>query len=778
MHAKHRTFVTASALTIAIAAFAPLVQAQEETPDDDNRRLGTITVTAQRVEQNIQQVPISVTAIGGDALEARQIDGFDQLQYVAPGVTFNSGVNARQSATTIRGIGTGLFNIGIEGSVAIAVDGVIMGREGAGIFDFADVERVEVLRGPQGTLFGKNASAGVISVVTKKPTEGFTAEMNLGYGSYDEVNAYGAISGPIVDGVTARLSAYSNTRDGYIKNVNPNSPQGRVNERNEQGVRGKVNFALSDTSDLLLSADYVTRDQAAGALTYRQASAGGPGTGLLGFGVPAIRNQSAALGIVPGPDNLSIGSEVPFSSEMDAWGLSAEYSRSLGNFEFVSLTSHREWNSVDNNDSDLTPLPILEINSGDLGQNQFSQEFRLVSPRDKAFTYTLGAYYFTQDIDQNNIQAGTAGLNLLGALPAGARVGTRLESEFSETNYAVFGQGEYAVTDKLSLIGGLRVLNSEVEGSQEKFAAAGAVAPFAGQVVSNGVQSASDEDTALVWRLGAQYFVNDDTNLFATVTRGYKSAGIVQGLTINPVSGTTLPTVEAEIPTQFEAGIRRSSVDRRLVTNFTGFYGQIEDFQAQTLVPGPSGTSIFTVANAGKAETYGFESEITALPTENLTLSAAIAYTNATFDEFTGAPCYQLQTPAQGCSGTPASQDLSGKRLPNSPEWVVNALARYDFDLTAQNAAFVQLGAQYRSDTMSGLANDPNTVIDAYTLLDMQVGVNFWDDRATFTVFGRNLTDENFAEAIVAMPFDTGGYAQFVTLEAQRTWGAKLSLRY
>lgn len=777
MQPRHRALITASALSIAMATLAPVGQAQEEAPEDD-RRLNTVTVTAQRVEQNIQDVPISVTAIGGDALAARQIDGFDQLQYVAPGITFNSGVNARQSATTIRGVGTGLFNIGIEGSVAIAVDGVIMGREGAGIFDFADVERVEVLRGPQGTLFGKNASAGVVSIVTKKPTKDLTAELNLGYGSYNEVNAYGAISGPLADKVTARLSAYSNTRDGYIKNVNPNATQDRVNERNEQGVRGKVNFELSENSDLLLSADYVTRDQAAGALTYRQASAGGPGTGLLGFGVPAIRNQTLALGITPGPKNLNIGSEVPFSSEMDAWGLGAEYSSSFGDYEFVSLTSYREWNSVDNNDSDLTPLPILTENSGDLAQNQFSQEFRIVSPRDRDFTYTLGAYYFTQDISQDNIQAGTAGLNLLGALPPGVIVGTRLESEFSETNYAVFGQGEYALTDKLSLIAGLRVLQTEIEGSQQKFVADGAVAPFAGQAISNGVESAGDEDTAVVWRVGAQYFVNTDTNLFATVTRGYKSAGVVQGLTINPVSGNTLPTVEAEIPTQFEAGIRRASADGRLITNFTGFYGQIEDFQAQTLVPGPSGTSIFTVSNAGKAETYGFETEITAMPTDNLTLSTAIAYTKATFDEFTGAPCYQLQTAAQGCTGTPRSQDLSGKRMPNSPEWVVNALARYDFDLTAETGGFAQLGVQYRSDTMSGLANDPNTLIDAYTLVDLQVGVNFWDERATFTVFGRNLTDQHFEEAIVGMPFDTGGYAQFVTLEAQRTWGARLSVRY
>ncbi|MGB3626307.1 MAG: TonB-dependent receptor plug domain-containing protein, partial [Henriciella sp.] len=184
-------------------------QAQESGPDDGDRRLGTVTVTAQKVEQNLQDVPISITAIGGDDLAARQIDGFDQLQYVAPGITFNNGVNARQSASSIRGIGTGLFNIGIEASVAVAVDGVILGREGAGIFDLADVERVEVLRGPQGTLFGKNASAGVISIVTKNPTDEFEANVSGSYGSFNEINLNGAISGPIADGVTARLSAYS-----------------------------------------------------------------------------------------------------------------------------------------------------------------------------------------------------------------------------------------------------------------------------------------------------------------------------------------------------------------------------------------------------------------------------------------------------------------------------------------------------------------------------------------------------------------------------------------
>ena len=772
-----RLLLTASALAIASASSAI---AQDQSDPDDARRLGTITVTSQKVEQNLQDVPISVTAIDGGALEDRQIDGFDQLQFIAPGISFNAGVNARQSATTIRGIGTSLFNIGIEASTAIAIDGVVMGREGAGIFDFADVERIEVLRGPQGTLFGKNASAGVVSVITRGPTEEFAANFNLGYGSFNEINVSGGISGPIAEGITARISAYSNTRDGYIDNINPTAPQDELNERNEQGVRAKVNFALSDSSDLLLSADYVTREQASGALTYREISPGGAGTGLLGFGVPVVGPTSLGLGITPSPENLQIGSDAAFDSDMDAWGVSAEYTRTIGNHEFVSLTSYREWNSFDINDADLIPLPFLSVNSGDLSQNQFSQEFRLDSPRDQQLTYTLGVFYFQQDMEQDNIQGGTAGLDLLGALPPGLQLGTFLESEFEELNYAVFGQGEYAVTENFSLIGGVRLLQTEVEGRQEKSVAPGFVGPYAGQSVSNGVESQEDKDSALVWRIGGQYYIDETTNVFATISQGYKAPGIVTGLSVNPVVGNTLPRVAPEIPTQFEIGLRRTSPDGRLVTNLTGFFTEIEDFQSQALVPGPSGTTIFSVANAGSVETYGFEGEITALPTDELTLSAAIAYTNATFADYPNGQCYPLQTEAEGCLVVDGQrvQDLAGADLANSPDWVINALARYDFDLTPTMPAFAQLGIQYRGEAQSSITNNPSTLMDAYTLLDAQIGVDLFDGRGTFTVFGRNLTDESFVEAIVGMPFDTAGYAQFVTLEAQQTWGAKLSLRY
>jgi len=319
-----------------------------------------------------------------------------------------------------------------------------------------------------------------------------------------------------------------------------------------------------------------------------------------------------------------------------------------------------------------------------------------------------------------------------------------------------------------------------VFGSQFKRVAPGFFGPFAGQVVSNALEQASDKDTALVWRLGAQYEIDANSSLFATVTRGYKAAGVVQGLTVRPIRGQTLPSVRPEIPTQYEIGVRHRSDDGRVTANLTGFFTEVEDFQAQTLVPDPSGTAIFTVANAGKVETYGFEGELTVVPVDGLTLSAAVAYTNANFANFPNAPCYQLQTAQQGCTVVSGQrvQNLAGASLANAPELVANGLARYDAVLSSTTDGFIQLGVQFRGDAQSSILNDPNTIVRAYTVVDGQVGVNLYEDRLSVVGFVRNLFDQRFVEAIVGAVFDTGGYAQFLSLEAQRTWGVRLSLRY
>ena len=800
-----------SVSVLAMSAYAGGAWAQ---PDDEGeesaRAVDTLVVTAQRVEENIQDVPISVTALSGDQLSARLVDSFDRLQYLAPGIIFSSGINARQSATTIRGVGVGVFNIGVEGSVALSVDGVTMGRIGAGVFDFADVERVEILRGPQGTLFGKNASGGVISLITKKPTDEFLAEFNGVYGSFNEVGLFGAVSGPLADGVTARLSAYRNTRDGFIDNVNPAAPQDELANRNEFGFRGKVNFELNETTDLLLSADYARRDNTPGGLTYRQESPDRPDAGLipdLGPGAfNAIGQESIAAGVRPGPGNTQVASDGVWEAENEVFGFAAEFTSSFLGHDFVSLSSWRRWDTFSNEDADLIPQPFLEINSGGLRQEQFSQEFRLSSPRDQRLTYTLGAFFFSQEMEQANRQVGTAGLNLRSPLPGvlpplltgSDTTGTDFFSDFDELNYAVFGQGEFEITPSLSVLGGVRVLRSELDAGQffiqtPASVSPNVVAPFIFRELADERATTSFDDTALTWRLGAKYTVSNNLNFFVTATQGYKSAALVTGEDFAPVNDegdVELPVARPEKPLQFEAGLRFTGWDNRLIANFTAFHTTIEDLQAQSLVVGPDNTLITSLSNASEAVSKGFEADVTLLPVDGVTLSTAVSYNDATFTSFDRAPCYELQSEAQGCfevpvdpgdptnTATTRAQDLAGGVLPNAPEWVFNVLARYDFPITDGIEGFVQSGVQYRGDTISIVTNDPQSQIDAYALVDAQIGVNFMDGNGSLTLFGRNLTDQTFVAAIVPMPFDTGGYAQFVTFESERTYGVRLSLKY
>lgn len=814
---QHRNLLFASPIIWGALISSQPAFSQADSSSADNLSgeeevsgIKTIIVTAQKVEEDLLDVPISATVVSGEQLQDRQIDSFEQLQYVAPGVLFSGGINPRQSATTVRGVGVGVFNIGVEASVALSIDGVTIGRTGAGIFDFADVERVEVLRGPQGTLFGKNASGGVISIITKGPTNDLSAEMNIAYGSFDEVNISGAISGPLTEGVTARLSGYRNTRDGFIENINPDAPQNDLADRDEYGFRAKINFELSDTADLLISADHSRRDNTPGGLTYRQLSPDVPGSGLVpGIGpvrINAIGDESLRAGIIPGPRNRQVASDGNWIAESEVTGFSSELTMVLGDHDFVSLTAWRDWDIFSEEDADLIPQPFLLINSGDQKQSQFSQEFRLSSPRDQKLTYTLGVYYFTQEIDQFNRQVGTGGLNLISLLPgvlppilpSPGLGGTDFTSNFEERNYAFFGQGEYAVTPKLSLIGGLRLLRSKLEASQS-FAQTPVsvspfiVAPFLLRELEEGEFTLQNDDDALTWRLGAKYDFSENFNIFATATQGYKSAALVTGenLTESGADGEDrLPIARPEKPLQLEAGLRYRSLNNRLQAGVTAYHTTIKDLQAQSLVRGPDNTLVVSLSNAAKAVTKGFEADVTVVPVDGLTLSAAVAYNDAKYKKFEQAACYELQTEAQGCfevrvdpddpdnlATTPA-QDLSGAPIANAPDWILNGFARYDFRLSDDIGAYVQGGFQHRGDTLSIVSNDPQSRINAYTLFDAQVGFNLWDGDATLSLFGRNLTNEKFVAAIVPMPFDVGGYAQFTTFESQRTWGVRLALKY
>ncbi len=768
-------------------------------------QLDEIVITAQKREQNLQEVPISVTALSGDALKVRQITDFSQLQFVVPGVTFQTSANTRAAGSNIRGIGTNAFSDGIESSVAMVIDGVVIGREGAGMSDFSDVERVEVLRGPQGTLFGKNASAGVISIVTKKPTEEFSAEFGASYGSFDEVKINGAVSGPIVgDKLLARISGYFNRRDGHVENVFPGAPQDKLNDRNEFGLRGKLEYRPNASASFLLSADYSDKETDDFALTVRTfADAPVLPNGQLGgfLGTLLTGPNSSAFGIVPSGTNLKVASDNTFFQDQEIWGTSLQADVDIGDHTLTSISAYRHWDLIDNNDADLLPLPLLAVNSSIFEQEQFSQEIRLASPSDQKLEYVIGGFFFWQEAERPiTTQLGL--FDSVGLTPAGIALGTDSTTDFREFNGALFGQFDYHLTDKLTVIGGVRGIYSDIQGfinnrinpgfvdprfSTDTFVV---VAPYLGQSETPTPLTGQDDDLAVTYRAGLFYDVTPDASVFATVSKGYKAAGFVLDLSTEPATpgGTGLAVVNPEKPFQIEAGLRSTWFDGRATFNVTGFYVEVKDFQAETFIPEASGGGgDFVTLNAGVAESFGVEAELNAEPMDGLSLNTSLAYTNATFKEFDRAPCIIGQPFGPVGSGAPCIdtspggfppggdfQDVSGGDLPDSPDVVVNFSGRYDhISASGPFKPFVGVGLQYRTGTITNLNQDPNLFIDDYVTVDFQAGITSEDGTYSLFAFGRNVNGADFVSDVVNTPFDTGGTAQFPTFQSERVFGVQ-----
>ncbi len=771
------TALTTSIIGLASAASA--AQAQEapapRTTAADQSTVEEVVVTAQKRSQSLQDVPISISAVSGDALAQRRTTDFSELQKLTPGLSFSGSNTPRGAGVAVRGVGTVSFSDAIEGSVGIVLDGVPIGRQGAGFTDLADLERVEVLRGPQGTLFGKNASAGIINIVTKRPSKAFTFDGGVSYGEDADLHVRADVSGPLGwDGrVRGRLSAYDTSRDGYIANQATGE---KLNERGEYGLRGKVEVDLTSDINLLVTADYTDRDVKCCMWTTRTY-----GSGLFASGFNIIRTQQIANGIVAGPENLTVREDAPNYERQQTRGLVGELNWKLpGGFTFTSITAARSWHEVDNNDADQTTLNILDLNHGAINQRQFSEEARLASPTGGRIDYVVGVFYFNQGTRNDSVQRGSLGLDLLGVIPAGRGLTFSRDAilKVNTENYAAFGDVTWHVFDRARIFGGLRETHEELATSFNRFTPPGNLQwpnlpPFAG--------TGRTSDTATSWRIGAQYDIQPRIMGYATIARGYKGQGFEVGL-----DQSYIRVVQAEIPTNYEVGIKSELFARRLVLNVSAFRTDFENYQAQTLVTTTAGLA-FDTANAGSVVTQGVELDFTAVPVRGLTVSGGLSYLDATFDSFKVANCYTGQAVnGVGCIQTSPgvySQDLSGRRLPNTPHWNPIVNVRYERDLRTGVSAFGSLGWTYRSDALLAQNQDPLSLQKAYSLVDGQLGVTL-RDRVTLSVYAKNIFDQRYAESIFDTPFDTGsptsrgGTSQFIPIGAFRTVGVALDFRY
>ncbi len=602
---RRRLIAISLFLGSALCAVGAQAQSREEIP-------GEIVVTSQKRTERLQDVPLAVTALSGDTLASRQINDTNALANAIPSLTYTQNNNVSNSTFRIRGIGTSLFNQGSESSVSTVVDGVVLARQAQGFVDLADIERVEVLRGPQGTLFGKNATGGVISVVTARPTHEWTGRAEATIAEQDEYRVKGTVSGPLADTLRARLSGFYNDVGGHIDNVATGNDK---NGFRSWGLRGKLDWDAAERLNLLLTADYRKTDADCCQPQYLQVT-----TPLL---------ASLIAPVVAGRHNRQVNIDTPSFNDTRQWIVSLEGNLELGDHTLTSVTAWQKFDFDNNVDVDGLPYdgPLLLpygqskylLNGGPAGVRQFTQELRLTSPEHRPLTYVLGLYYLDLDLTRGfrrRLQSCAGGTTTVGAVcPNVTNLSTWHEASGETRQWAAFGQAEWNVIDRLSLIGGWRLQRETVRyaGNRPGTALVSGDTPLMAASIGDG----STADTDLSGKIGLQYRFSPNAQAYVTWTRGYKGAAYDLEVSADFANQRA---VRPETVKAWEAGVKLDLFDRLLTVNTALFYADYTDLQVQAAQTDPiTNTTSFVPTNAGSARTKGVEIEFTARPARGLT---------------------------------------------------------------------------------------------------------------------------------------------------------------
>ena len=696
-----------------------------------------IVVTAQKREQRLQDVPVSVSVVSGYQLVNQGVTDATQLQYTVPGLTYTAGP---APAYAIRGIGTETYSRTASSDVAVVVDGVVQGQPQPPSNSLFDIQRVETLSGPQGMLFGKNASAGLINIVTNTPDPGeFTSAFHtdLGENGYQVYQATENV--PLSGNSALRISAFSNGQDARLFNRFDNRP---VDQHTDYGGRARYLFSNENVTVNVI-ADYEHDHGATQVWTVRRAGSLAP---LL-----------AACGVTAGPDNTDLCLDGPTSRNTDSYGLSAQIDVPIGAYTLTSITADRQFTSQVNADSDAVALNFLDLNYVREFDNQFSQELRITSPAGRRLEYVAGLYYYDFSYKYNGEQAGT-----LGFFPSPILLDapTQHAKEYSD---AAFAQATFHVWNGLSLIGGMRETRDAVS-SIGYFPCVASLGTCIPGLTALGPQDAKVTHYNLSYRVGAQYRFDDDSMVYLTDTRGYKGPAIN-----TPYAGNITPTiVKAETPTYVEAGIKQSLFDRALTVNVAAFHDIVRNFQAQTLNTQTT-PSYFTFANASKLKSEGIEVDFYARPAQGLRLDGGIIYNYAIYGDF-------LSQCTSVCTGV---VNVKGNQLAGAPRWQMNFNGEYARPLIDGYDGFIATNVSWRSDASTNPVKDPNEVIKAYALVNGRIGIRSDDGRYTLAFFARNLFDKRFPTVIFPDPVSGGrNYDQAFSPDAFRVLGASLDINF
>lgn len=743
-----------------------------------------VVVTAQKRAESVQDVPISITAISGEDLVRRGLTNMQDVARAVPNFDLPASNNMRNVSIRIRGIGSTGTNPGIENSVGTFLDGLYMPAGAMSFGELSDIQTIEILRGPQGTLYGRNTPLGALNVTTLKPSNETETLLRVGYGDYDEANFSGHVGGGLSDNTAGRLSFYYRDREGYEKNLFNGDD---VNDNSEWGLRGKLLFAPSDSVEIIGTVYFSEIERRCCMGEQIQ-----PNHPTFGIATDQFLATQAAAGypfINFVDDDHKVDGDDQGDDNSDSFGASVQVEWELGNGHvFTSITGQQDWENDVTIAADSLKNPVLTSRQI-LNIDVFSQEFRITSPSDQTIEYLAGLYFYEQDTSFDSDAVIGVGANRVFPAPPAvcpapcrAEAGDSVLSEFEQetSSIAAYGNLTYNITSVWDMTGGLRWSRDEKDAFISHTNSPGNGFAVNALLFPPTEPSARDRsESKVTWSFNTRYDLTDDMMLFFTSSTGFKSGGFNS----RRVPAGSVIEFEEEESITFETGIKSFFWDRTGMLNLTLFQTTIEDFQESTLAPTGAG---FIVGNAGEQEVRGLEADFLYAPNENVTLNGSLAYLDAEYKDFSNARCGAGEVP-DNPNGPNSTCNRDGDRPAFTPEWQYTLGVEWAQPIDKSDIEwFARADYSWRDDQhLISVTLDDIARQDAYGLLDLRAGIASQSGTWQVDAFIKNATDEAYFVQAASQPVGgmisgggTSGARGFMGWYGPpRAWGLEVTWR-
>ncbi len=717
----------------------PVAVAQEAGEEDF--LIEEVIVSARKREESLQEVPISVAAFSADSIKAMSLTNLKELGQFTPNLTFfNHGQTGGTSAVVfIRGVGQVDPGYSWDPGVGIYLDGVYLGRMQGNNMDLGDLEQVEVLRGPQGTLYGKNTIGGAINLISTKPTDELEGFVELTIGDYDRRDARASLNLPLVPGIlAARVTAVTRNRDGFGSRFDYFSGDkiDQMGDRDSFSARALIDWKASDNVNVLLSFDG-TRSREFGpvrkVVQYNEP--------LLAFLLNMFVEPDYGDAFLTDSDFTSYSNELNVNN-VDLWGVGLTVDWDFGDWALKSITSYRDMDVLSGVDPDGSIYTVIN-QQDEMTQDQFSQEFQFSGLAfDQRLNWVTGLYYFEED----GLSGGFVDVYEELYTFIGLDIGYVLPIWIDNKSYSAFGQGTFALSDQLSITAGLRYTRDKKGVTREQYR------HHSGVVISP-LETASDSWSAVTGRLGIEYQWNEDVMTYASVARGYKGGGI----NARGSNAKEFVPFDPEYLWTYEIGLRSDLVDDRVRFNTSVYYSDYDDIQFSVIVAGEDAVPLFLVANAAKAQIQGFEAELIVAPTQGMLLSAGVGLIDA---KYTNAD--------------PSTGITEESKFVKTPKWSVNLAAEYAIPVGGFGDLVGRVDWAYKTKIYHDAANSPIVVQEPYGLLNANLSLAEGNGKWVLSAFVTNLMDEHYILAGTDF-LPSLGFAE-VQYARPREWG--LSVQY